>query len=378
MTRTTTSTAENHVLAVIGSGRARSRREISDVLGLSASTVSQHVQSLLAQRLVEEGTSRDSTGGRRPRELRLAGDTGLLGVIDLGGAHARLGIAPRGGGIVRTAEIPISLDAGPHDVLAQCARELSALAGGTPLAGAGIALPGPVDVTSHSVVSPSRMPGWNGVDVGSLLADLVGAHAVVENDANAMAIGEHFAHTPHAVGSVTIKAGTAIGAGIVIDGEVYRGAAGAAGDITHTRVAAAHERPCSCGNRGCLETVSSGAALVRLLRESGRDVATTADVVDLVRDADPEATALARTAGRHLGEVLCAVVNFFNPGAICLGGALSSLEPFVSAVRGQVYEGSHPLMTRDLRIAPATLGADAILVGVAHQVNEHLARLQRG
>jgi predicted NBD/HSP70 family sugar kinase len=378
MSRTSSSAAENQVLAVIGSGRARSRREIAQILDLSPSTVSQHVQSLLTQGLIQEGEARDSTGGRRPRELRLAGDADLLGVIDLGGAHARLAVLPRGGEIGATSEIAVRMGDGPRAVLERCAAELHRLAAGAVLAGVGVALPGPVDVRAHGVVSPSRMPGWAGVDISALLSEVTGAPAVVENDANAMALGEHFARTPHAFGSVTVKAGTAIGAGIVIDGRVYRGAAGVAGDITHTRVAAAGGHPCSCGNRGCLETVSSGAALVRLLRQEGVEVSTTAEVLALVRDAHPLATSLARAAGHHLGEVLCAVVNFFNPSAIYLGGALSSLEPFVSALRSEVYEGSHPLMTRDLTIAPAALGADASLVGVSREVNEHLTRLIRG
>lgn len=378
MPRTSTSSAENQVLAVVGSGRARSRREISDILGLSPSTVSQHVQSLLSQGLIEEGEPRGSTGGRRARELRLAGDTDLLGVIDLGGAHARLAVVPRGGDIADPVEIAITMGDGPRAVLEACAVELARLASGTPLAGVGIALPGPVDVAAHGVVSPSRMPGWAGADISALLHEIVGAPAVVENDANAMALGEHFAHNPRATGSVTVKAGTAIGAGIVIDGRVYRGAEGVAGDITHTRVAAARERQCSCGNRGCLETVASGAALVRLLREEGVDVSTTAEVIALVRDAHPSATRLARSAGNHLGEVLCAVVNFFNPSAIYVGGALTALEPFMSALRSEVYQGSHPLMTRDLTIAEAALGADASLVGVSREINEHLARLTQG
>lgn len=378
MPRTSSSAAENHVLAVIGSGRARSRREIAQILGLSASTVSQHVQSLITQGLIEEGSTRDSTGGRKARELRLSGDADLLGVIDLGGGHARVAAVRRGAKVDETAEIPIRLEDGPRDVLERCIAEIHRLAGGDRLAGVGAALPGPVDVGVRGVVSPSRMPGWAGVDISDLLSEIAQAPAVVENDANAMALGEHFARTPTVAASVTVKAGTAVGAGIVVDGAVFRGATGAAGDITHTRVSAAHDRLCSCGNRGCLETVASGAALVRLLREEAYEVTTTTEVMELVRDGDPRATALTRAAGHHLGEVMCAVVNFFNPSAIYLGGALSSLEPFMSALRSEVYEGSHPLMTRDLTIAPAALGADAILVGVSRQINEHLAKLLRG
>ena len=101
--------------------------------------------------------------------------------------------------------------------------------------------------------------------------------------------------------------------------------------------------PCSCGNTGCLETVASGAALVRILRERGADVSSTEDVVRLAADADPLATRTVRRAGDYLGQVLAANVNFFNPEAVYLGGMLSTLEPFVAAVRSQLYEGCHPL-----------------------------------
>jgi predicted NBD/HSP70 family sugar kinase len=369
---------EKQILMLVGSGRARSRRELSDALALSPSTVSQHVQALIAAGHLEEAGAGASSGGRRPRELRLIGGTGYVGAIDLGGGHARLGIARRGGGLLGTGEVAIDLRSGAERVVADVARELLTLSESLELdgslAGAGIALPGPVDVQHRTVESPSRMPGWAGRDIGALLEDALGVTAVVENDANAMAVGEHFARSPRARHSVTVKAGTAIGAGVVVDGRVYRGAGGAAGDITHTRVAAAGDTPCSCGNRGCLETVSSGSALVRLLNEKGYRLSGTSDMLALVRDADPLATTLARSAGRHLGEVLCAVVNFFNPGAVYLGGALSTLEPYVSAIRSQIYEGAHPLMTRDLVIEPSMLGADANIVGVARLVEEALLR----
>ncbi|UFU03602.1 ROK family transcriptional regulator [Ruania suaedae] len=379
--RKSTAAAQDEILMLIGSGRARSRRELADALDLSPSTVSQHVQALLTDGRLVEGESGESSGGRRPRELRLTDRDEYLGAIDLGGAHARIGLVRRGAGIVATREIAVDLGEGAPGVIGSVATALAALAadsaGAGRLVGAGISLPGPVDVDRGTVESPSRMPGWQGHDIGRLLENATGVPGVVENDANAMALGEHFARTERAEHSVTVKAGTAIGAGIVVRGTVYHGAGGVAGDITHTRVSAAGETPCSCGNLGCLETVASGAALVRLLREQGYAVSTTADVLAHVRDADPVATTLARTAGRHLGEVLCAVVNFFNPGAVYLGGALATLEPFVSAIRSQLYAGSHPMMTRSLVIEPALLGADASLTGVVRMLDESLFRLGR-
>lgn len=386
---------EREIVVLVSSGRARSRKEIAESLGIAPSTVSQRVQAMLASGVLEETGEGASSGGRRPRSLRVPGSTGLLGVVDVGGTHARLGILRHGGELATTTEVAIAIADGPEAVLAQVtaalrdlATTLDATAGSVPdggtgsvpgsgtgaarLLGVGISLPGPVDVARRALDSPSRMPGWSGFDVGSWLEDALGVPAVVENDANAMAVGEHFGHARRTRHSVSVKAGSAIGAGILVDDRLYRGAGGAAGDITHTRIPAGGDTPCTCGNRGCLETVASGAALVRLLREHGYDVDATADVLALVRDAEPVATTLARTAGRHLGAALCTVVNFFNPGAVYLGGALSTLEPFVSAIRSQIYEGAHPLMTRDLVIAPSGLGADANLVGVGRLLQDAL------
>jgi len=393
---------EREILVLVSSGRARSRKEIAESLGIAPSTVSQRVQAMLASGVLEETGEGASSGGRRPRALRVPGSTGYLGVVDVGGTHARIGILRHGGELATTTEVAIAIADGPEPVLTQVTAALrdlastlgseagSSEAGGSEagkavrngseksgadsgrLLGIGISLPGPVDVARRALDSPSRMPGWSGFDVGSWLEGALDVPAVVENDANAMAVGEHFGHARRTRHSVSVKAGSAIGAGILVDDRLHRGSGGAAGDITHTRIAAAGDTPCSCGNRGCLETVASGAALVRLLREQGYDVAATADVLALVRDAEPVATTLTRTAGRHLGEVLCAVVNFFNPGAVYLGGALSTLEPFVSAIRSQIYEGAHPLMTRDLVIAPSALGADANLVGVGRLLEDAL------
>ncbi|MFD7310307.1 ROK family protein [Promicromonospora sp. NPDC059942] len=367
---------EREILVLVSSGRARSRKEIAESLGIAPSTVSQRVQAMLAAGALEETGEGESSGGRRPRALRVPGSTGYLGVVDVGGTHARLGILRHGGELATTTEVALAIADGPEPVLTQVTAALRELAGAAPdggrLLGVGISLPGPVDVAQRALDSPSRMPGWSGFDVGSWLEDALGVPAVVENDANAMAVGEHFGHARRTRHSVSVKAGSAIGAGILVDDRLYRGAGGAAGDITHTRIPAGGDTPCTCGNRGCLETVASGAALVRLINEQGYDVAGTADVLALVRDAEPVATTLTRTAGRHLGAALCTVVNFFNPGAVYLGGALSTLEPFVSAIRSQIYEGAHPLMTRDLVIAPSGLGADANLVGVGRLLEDAL------
>ena len=356
----------SRVLELIASGQAASRTEIAQRLGAAQSTVSHVVAQLLAHGiLAEEGTD-VSTGGRPRKVLRIGGTDEYAVAADVGGEHARIGIVLPGGALESVATVPFALADGPAQGLEHLAALLDQLVedrGRAGLRGVGLSLPGPVDVEAGVVDLPSRMPGWNGFPVADWLTRHFCVPAAIDNDANCMAAGEQTVQPASRRQAITVKAGSAIGAGIVIDGRLYRGSTGAAGDITHVRIDAAGDTPCSCGNTGCLETVASGAALVRILREAGVPVESTQDVVRLASEAHPETTRAVRLAGRYLGEVLAANVNFFNPDAVSLGGILSTLEPFVAAVRSQLYESCHPLVTQHLVIERATLGADAGLVG---------------
>lgn len=355
------------ILELIASGQATSRTELAELLGAAPSTISLTVSQLVDRGLVTEQGTRSSTGGRPRKVLRLGGTAEFALAADLGGRHAHIGVVLPGGGLSDVSTIPFTIEDGPEAALPLLAEALEGLAArrtGERPSGVGLSLPGPVDVERGTVTLPSRMPGWNRFPVRAWLEERFGVPAAVDNDANCMAFGEHTVRPVEHRQSIMVKVGSAIGVGIIADGRLYRGATGAAGDITHVRVDAAGDRPCSCGNTGCLETIASGAALVRILREHGAQVGSLEDVVRLVSDGDPEATRAVRQAGKYLGQVLSANVNFFNPDAVYLGGILSTLEPLVAAVRSQLYEGCHPLATEHLTIERASLGADAGLVGV--------------
>lgn len=354
------------IIDLIATGRARSRSDLASQLGLAASTIGLRVQALLDAGLIQEAGDGTSRGGRRPRMLRIAEDGGCVLSADLGGGHARVGLHALSGALRRAESIPIDLTAGPEATLDRVCELFDTISDGAPVRAIGVGLPGPVDIATGAVDQPSRMPGWPGFRVGEHLRSRYGVHVAVDNDANLAALGEHRLQFGLSGHSITVKAGTAIGSGIIVDGHVHRGATGAAGDITHTRIDASGDIPCSCGNTGCLETVASGASLVRQMRERGRaDVTTTEHVLALARDADPVATTLVRTAGTHLGQALSGVVNFFNPHAVYLTGSMSASEPFLAAVRSRVYEACHPLVTQRLRIEAARTGADAIVLGAA-------------
>ncbi|MHC6222268.1 ROK family protein [Arthrobacter sp. MMS24-S77] len=360
------------ILSMIASGRATSRADLARTLNLAPSTITIKVNELMEAGLISESGSGSATGGRRPTLLELVPDAGFILAADLGAHHTWVGRLNLSGNLLASELRTIDINDGPEVVLPQAAAMMRALtdpAIDPPLRGVGMSLPGPVNFASGALDSPSRMRGWHEFKVREWLAEEFGTLAVIDNDANMMALGEHTLRqreTPDSKvrqNTLFLKAGAAIGCGLIIDGQVYRGATGAAGDIAHVQIPAAGDAPCSCGNRGCLETVASGAAIIRDLAGVGIDAVDVNDVVRQVNNGDPHTTTRVRTAGRILGQTLSIVVNFVNPDVVVLGGGLSQLEPYVAAVRSQLYESCHPLATKDIAIEASLAGSQAGLLG---------------
>jgi predicted NBD/HSP70 family sugar kinase len=377
--------AASEVLGLVRSSGPISRTELGRLTGLALSTVSTHICELEAAGLVEEAGDGDSRGGRRPRLVRLREDGGVVLAVDLGTHHARLGIASASGRLIEVAEQPLLLESGPGIVLDEiCGRLESLVEGmGSPhVIGVGMGLPGPVEPPSGLVTSPSRMPGWHGTSVVDRLEARLGVPAAVDNDANLLALGEmrgwpgeNLRHL------IAVKVGGGIGCGIICNGLLYRGAVGVAGDISHVRlpsVATEEAKPCACGNRGCLETVASGAALLEEVNAAGLRTSTLAELVSSVHSGDPVANHVVRTAGRHLGEVLAVVVNFFNPQVLLLGGMLANANPLVVAVNAAIYERCFPVASRSVLIAQTKAGPDAGLLGAAALVLDRVGSLGDG
>jgi predicted NBD/HSP70 family sugar kinase len=301
--------------------------------------------------------------------LRPAGSGGYVVGADLGATHVRLAAFDLSGERLHIADHSLDIAAGPAECLTGLVDIVSSIPlAGQRLLGLGIGLPGPVNFPGGRVEGPSRMPGWNGFGARDWLASRLNVPVAVDNDANVVALGELHARNRGPEHLVVVKAGTGIGCGVIASGVLYRGANGVSGDVSHVRVTAAGDIPCSCGNTGCLETIASGAAVARSV-----GVAHTAELLELVNNADAQATAAVRRAGGQLGEVLSTVVNFFNPHAVLLTGRLASIEPFVAAIRGALYERCLPMATQNLEVAVASAGVDAGPLGAGqlalHQVH---------
>ncbi|MEV1317175.1 ROK family transcriptional regulator [Micromonospora arborensis] len=371
------------LLRWVATGAAVSRADLSRLSGLSPSTVSQRVEALINQGLLEETGAGRSRGGRRPRQLAVPTGGAVVGAIDLGAHHARVGTLDLSGRVVQARTLPVRIEDGPEAVLGALLAEVTTLVGDDPVAsadgsaadalrGIGIGIPGPVQHATGRIVSPSRMPGWNGFDVAAFCAGRVDVPVIVDNDANLMALGAHRTAHSELDHAVYIKAGTGIGSGVISSGRLHRGAQGSAGDISHCRVMADPAPPCTCGNAGCLEAVASGAALVTALRGQGVPVSDLTGVIRLIDDGDRQATALARQAGRAVGEILAVVVNFFNPQVVAIGGRLADCEPLLASMRATLYERCLPLATQTLLIERVAAGQDVGITGAAHLVIDHV------
>ena len=373
----TSSPGAGALLRLIRDGQASTRAELVTLTGLARSTVAQRMEALLSQRLVVPAGGSVSTGGRPPQMFAFNREAGVVLAADLGATHSRLAVTDLGGDVLTEGAEDIAIAEGPEAVLGWLETKLDALLeevgrSHADVRGVGVGVPGPVEFATGTPVAPPIMPGWDGYRVADRLADHFGAPTLVDNDVNIMALGEHWKAWRAYDHLLYVKVGTGIGCGIITDGRIHRGAQGAAGDIGHIHVPG-NEEICRCGNRGCLEAVAGGGAMAARLRADGIAAENSRDVVRHVRDGRPEAMQLVRQAGRELGEVLAASVNFFNPGVIVIGGDIAHAdEHLLAGVREVVYQRAVPLGTRSLRIVRSALDDRAGVIGAAVMVIEHV------
>lgn len=361
------------ILQLIRDRTCRTRKELIEFTGLSRSTVTDRVDRLIEAGYIHESGVGVSGGGRPPSVLDVDATSRLALVADLGASHARVALTDLAARPLAEEHVEMRIDRGPEAVLSwvrEAFQRLLDTTGRPPrqVCGIGVNLPGSVDHASGRMIRSFLMPGWDDHPITEELRAGFRVPVLVENDANAMALGEWWSSWRGCASLVLVKVSTGIGTGIVLSGRIYRGVEEAAGNLGHVRLSETDDRVCTCGSRGCVASLASGQAMAADL-----GLATSRDVVRLVGSGDPAAMARVQEGGRTLGIVLATAVSLLNPGVLVLAGDMAEAgEHYLTGIRESVYHRSLPYTTRNLKIVTSSLGARAGVVGTAVLVMEHV------
>lgn len=359
-----------------------SREALATGSAFSKSRANATVAGMLELGVLEATGEQVSTGGRRAETLRLSRNLGVLLGAALGATGLEVGVMTPDLELMAHHSEPADVRDGPAVVLSRVRllmRELLKQCGvkTRDVIAIGIGLPGPVDFDKAQLVNPPLMQAWDGYSIREDLKTDFSAPVFVDNDVNLMALGELWRMQRGLQNFLVIKVGTGIGCGIVCHGQVYRGANGSAGDVGHICVDPQGPR-CHCGNLGCVEAMAAGPAIARAATEAAengqspllkqmlaeRGSLRLQDVAQASREGDAAANAIVQRSGALVGQMLAAVVNFYNPSHIFIGGSIQKIGPlFLAAVRQSVYHRSLALSTRHLDIQYTPLGERAGLVG---------------
>ena len=342
-----------------------SRAELARRTRLAPSTVTGLVAGLQADRLVvllDEHAATGDRGGRPGQLLALHRRTGLVAGVDVGKAHARVTVADLAHRVVAERDAALEPDAAWGDqvaVVQALLTDVLAEAGASmaQVVSVAVGLPGPY--RPGGTVDPAILPGWAGTDPARELAVAFGTPVVIGNDANLGALGECMWGAGRGSSDVVyVKVGTGIGAGLVLRDELYVGS-GVAGELGHVSVDPRGPR-CRCGNRGCLELLAGGAAVLARVPEAR----TLADVAALAAAGDEPAVAAVGDTARLLGRALGGVVNLLNPQRVVLGGDLAGAgEALLAPLREALADAALASARDDLAVVTGLHGARAEVLG---------------
>lgn len=354
------------VLEALRDQGAMTQVEIAGFTGLSPATVSNMVKELDSAGVVDLAPS--IRNGRRATLVSLTTGSTLVAGIAFGDRDVRvaLGTGPRD--VIGRQRMPLPADHAADEGMDRASRLLLDLvekAGKTmaDVRAVGVGLPGPVDSVSGQVGSEGILPGWRGVAVADELSGRIQAPVLVDNTANLAALGELRSGALQGVQhGVYIKLSHGVGCGLILNGELFRGAAGTAGEIGHLTIDE-NGPVCRCGNRGCLETYIGARGLLDALAASHGPLSLR-DVIIRAKDGDVGCRRVLEDAGRHLGVAVAGLVNLVNPEVIVLGGQLAKVGTIITTpMRASLERCAIPSAAASVVVRSGQLDTDADVIG---------------
>lgn len=357
------------VLDTIRQQQPLSRADISTAIGLNKATVSSLVSELIESKLVTEIGPGASSGGRKPTLLLFNRGAGFAIGVDIRVNDLLAVLVDMEGNVIREKTVPLT-DYSPDHVIEQIRKTIRELKRRLPespygIIGIGIGVPGLVDEKSQVVSAPNL--GWDNIDLYDALRQEFGSNILMDNEANAGAIGEKlYGAGRDSQNMIYLSIGVGIGAGIIVDDALYRGTSNFSGEVGHMTIA--ENGPlCRCGNRGCWETLASEKAL---LDQAGALVPDHApkleEILKEAQQGNEQMLALLERIGSQLGIGLANLVNILNPELIVIGNRLSLageyLHPAMMITLGQRSLSYHRKQTR---VDFAKLGIRSTAMGAA-------------
>jgi predicted NBD/HSP70 family sugar kinase len=373
-----------------------SRSELGRMGRLNLAIVSRLAERLISEGLVREIGTGPSTGGRKPTLLDLIPEARCAVGVNVGTRMISLVITDMHGTIRKRAKEPSRMASGPDALMQQVGDVVrGALADLPPdlgeVIGIGMALPAPVLDPAESTFSPPSYPGWGELRIGERTEDRFGLPVLLDNDANAAAVGEHLYGAGRGVQDMFyLIAHRGIGGAALVNGVLYRGTHGGAGEIGHTVVDLDGPR-CGCGRYGCLEAFAGRGAIARrasrALKLAGRQSLagcelgeiSAATVIEAGLAGDPLAQRILEETGEYLGLGIVSAVNVLDPEIVVVGGSTMRagdlvLEAATRVVRSRALPG----LAERVRIVMGELGDDGGAVGAASIVLRGLFAVPTG
>ncbi|MDV6281052.1 ROK family transcriptional regulator [Rhodococcus jostii] len=358
---------QHRVVRALQTSGELTQAEIARRTGLAPATVSNMVKELTAAGMV--AVPGGDHPGQRGRAVRLTRKMGLAVGIDFGHRHLTVAVADMAHQVLAEERVELGAGHRAEDGVVQAGALLDAAldrlgCDRTSVLAVGMGLPAPLETDTGEVGGPSILPGWVGVDAAAIASEYLGTAVDVDNDANLGVLAEHMWGAGRGTTDLAyIKLSDGVGAGLVLDGRLYRGRGGTAGEIGHLTLDE-FGQVCRCGNRGCLETLVASHVVIGLLAPSRGPDLTIADIVAMAEGGDAACIRVLADTGRHVGVAVASLCNLVNPERLVIGGELALAgELLLGPMREVVGRYAVPSAVRSLDIRVAELGPRAQVLG---------------
>jgi glucokinase len=286
--------------------------------------------------------------------------------VDLGGTFIKAGLVEFSGKLIRQAEVKTLVKEGPEKVIERVkaiVHELWLLAGGK-IEAIGIGSPGPLDYFSGIILNPPNLPGWSNVPLRQIIRTHAHKRVFLDNDTNVALLGEVWLGVAQRKRKVImLTLGTGIGGAILIDGQIYRGKNGGAGEIGHLIIDPLGPQ-CTCGQKGCLEVYSSGWAIQQKAKTDPKTV------FDSIKNNDHYQVIVNRAA-LGLAQALISLENIFEPELIILGGKIAFAKDYLNLIQEKIGE----ISPRSVNLVRSSLGDWAGVLGAGKLALDQLEEI---